>query len=129
MEDEGFVAVTEQRPRKLNDALHAVPGLAQVIAKIQRHEGSTAGGPCVVARIGEASDALEQDLQLKQDFVFAVCAEPREPCVSRKLLLTPQSARVAQQFGVGVGLSRLARPCVDSAEGAHLRALNTKGCR
>jgi hypothetical protein len=146
MEDEGLVAIPEQRPRELHDTLHAVAGLAQMIAKIQRDEGPAAGGPRVIARIGEAGDAFEQNLEFEQHLGFAVSAEAGEPGVARELLLTPQAARVAQQFGVGVGLTCLvAGHCVDSNESCccecggagrrwrrgrtHLRALNTKGCR
>jgi len=56
----------------------------------------------VVARVGEAGETLEQDLQLEERLVLLVGGEPRKPRLARLLLLASEPARVAQQLGVGV---------------------------
>ena len=106
LENEGSIAIAEHGARELDDARHAVARQREVLAKVEADDRLAAPVARVVARVGEAGDALEQDLQLEERVFFLVGGEARVPRLARLLLLATEPARVAQELGVGVAAGR-----------------------
>ena len=85
-----------------------------MLAEVLRHDGRLARRAGVVARVGEAGQALEQDLQLEEVLDLALERQPRQPRLARLRVLAPQPARVAQQVVVDVALlARRIESCDD----------------
>ena len=82
--------------------------VAGTLTEIVAEEGATLPIGEVIARVGEAGEALEQDLQLEEALFFLVGGELGEPRVAGLLLLAAHAARVAEQLGVRVAAG--ARP-------------------
>jgi hypothetical protein len=78
--------------------------VAEGLAEVLGDDGGALGGAGVVARVREAGEPLEEDLELEEDFVLLVEREAREPRLARLRVLAPQAARVAEQIGVRIAL-------------------------
>ena len=100
-EDEGPIAIAEHGAGELDGAGHAALGEAEVLAEIVADDGLPAAGAGVVARVGEAGEALEQDLQLEEGLLFLVGAEPREPRLARLLLLARDEVGIGGEGTIG----------------------------
>src|SRR6185436_7090833 len=96
------VALAEHRSGQLDDARHAVARVAEVLAEVVADDRLPAAGAGVVPRVGEAGEALQEDLELEERLFLLVGGEAREPRFASLLLLAAKSARFAQELGVGV---------------------------
>jgi hypothetical protein len=68
----------------------------------------------MVARIGEAREALQQDLELEEVLDLSVHRHARKPGLARLRLFAAETARVAQEVVVRVSLF-----CVSVRAGVH----------
>ena len=73
--------------------------------EILRNDGGSTGRPGVIARVGEAHQPLEQNLELEEQVVLVRRRQVRDPRVAGLRLLAPQAAHVAQQLGIGIALA------------------------
>ncbi len=108
LEDERALALAEQQAARLHDAAEGLAHQRRVLAEVLGHHRRLARRPGVVARVGEAGQALEEDLELEQVLDLALHGEPGQPRLARRRVLAPQPARVAQQVVVDVALLRRA---------------------
>ena len=75
-----------------------------MLAEVLGDDGRLARRAGVVARVREAGEALEQDLELEEVLDLSLERQAREPRLARLRVLAAQPARVAQQIVVGVAL-------------------------
>lgn len=109
LEDERAISLEEQGARERDDARHSLARDAHRLAEVLRDDRGALGWPGVIPGIGEASEPLQQDLQLEEDVVLLVERQPVKPRLAGLSLLAPEAARLAEEIRVGIALERKRR--------------------
>ncbi len=65
LKHEGALALGQEDPANLDDSAQSFPHERRVLAEILGDDGGLAGRPRMIARVGEASEPFEQNLELE----------------------------------------------------------------
>jgi hypothetical protein len=104
LENERSVSLHEEDAARLHDANENLAHKRSVFAEVLADDGRSARRTGVIAGVGKAGKALQQNFQLEEVLDLSIQRQSPEPLLARMCVLASEAPRIEQQIVVGITL-------------------------